>query len=188
MNIDNLQNIVSDNYNYYMKKFIYSMYVKIRGNCHYYLPPYPSTEFGATKITDNLYIGDIYSIYQKEHLRDNNITHVVSVVMGLTPPYPDEFKYLNVEAIDEIKENLLDKFNETITYIDNAINEGGTVLIHCICGVSRSVTIASAYLMYKNNWTIEQTLKFIKNKRNVANPNPSFIKQLNIFYNNYSKK
>ena len=45
----------------------YKIYSKLRGNYHYYLP-YP--EFSATKITSNLYIGDINSAYQKEHLNN----------------------------------------------------------------------------------------------------------------------
>ena len=78
-------------------KLSYSLYSRFRGNIHYYLP---YGEFSATKITDNLYVGDIHSSYQMEHLKNEGITHIVSCVMGSTPGYPDDFKYLVVNVID----------------------------------------------------------------------------------------
>ena len=164
---------------------IYTAYSKLRGNYHYYLPY--TKEFQATQITENLYIGDIYSLYQREFLKQNGITHVVSVVLGISPPYPNDFKYLTLNAIDEEKQNLIDKFDDAITFIDKAINENGKVLIHCICGVSRSVTICSAYLIYKNYYQVNEVIEMIKSKRKVANPNESFVEQLNIFYKNHSQ-
>ena len=84
------------------------------------------------------------------------------------------------------EQNLLDKFDDAITFIDKAISENGKVLIHCICGVSRSVSVASAYLIYKHDYEVNQVIEMIKSKREVANPNSSFIEQLNIFYKNYA--
>ena len=78
---------------------IYTVYSKLRGSYHYYLPY--TKEFQASKITDNLYIGDIYSLYQKDLLKKNGITHVVSVVLGITPPFPNDFKYLGLSSPSE---------------------------------------------------------------------------------------
>jgi len=163
----------------------YKIYSKLRGNYHYYLP-YP--EFSATKITSNIYIGDINSAYQKEHLNKEGITHIVSCVLGNTPGYPSDFKYLVVDVIDNEQENLTDKFEEAVHFIERAILENGKVLIHCVCGISRSVSITIAYLIYKEDMTIEEALKLIQSKRPIANPNPSFLKQLQLFYKNHGSK
>lgn len=163
-------------------KLTYSLYSRFRGNIHYYLP---YGEFSATKITDNLYIGDIHSAYQDVHLKKEGITHIVNCVMGSTPGYPDDYKYLIVNVIDNENQNLIDKFETAVNFIDKAIQENGKVLIHCVCGVSRSVSITAAYLIYKNKISAEKAIEIIKEKRDVACPNPSFMEQLKIFYKNH---
>ena len=61
------------------------------------------------------------------------------------------------------------------------------ILIHCICGVSRSVTILLAYIIKKYNYTPQYALKLVKKKRNIANPNSNFMKQLWTYYENNNK-
>ena len=65
-------------------------------------------------------------------------------------------------------------------------------MVHCICGVSRSVTLCIAYLMvYVNSNNIQSTaqnkcatmgvyeaLDYIRTKRRIARPNPGFMIQL----------
>ena len=69
---------------------------------------------------------------------------------------------------------------------------GGKALVHCIFGVSRSVTLCMAYLMmYLNSkksdnknqsipitMGVYEALDYIRTKRCIARPNPGFIKQL----------
>lgn len=55
-------------------------------------------------------------------------------------------------------------------------------MVHCHAGVSRSATIVCAYLMYKNNWSHEQALNYIREKRYRAKPNVSFLQQLEEYY------
>ena len=61
-------------------------------------------------------------------------------------------------------------------------NRGGSTLIHCFGGRSRSVTFAIAYLLWKNdnNSTnkLQETLEFIKQKRSFVKPNEGFMNQL----------
>ena len=68
---------------------------------------------------------------------------------------------------------------------------GGKALVHCIFGVSRSVTLCMAYLMMylsskKTDKNLEnpttmgvyEALDYIRTKRSIARPNPGFMKQL----------
>ena len=65
---------------------------------------------------------------------------------------------------------------------------GGKTIVHCIAGVSRSVSLCAAYLMTnfksekgiwrKGNMGAEEAVQYIQKKRRCANPNPGFMKQL----------
>lgn len=56
------------------------------------------------------------------------------------------------------------------------------ILIHCRMGVSRSTTIAAAYLMFKKRKDPAEVLKMIRAKRNIVGPNPNFQEQLRLWH------
>jgi protein-tyrosine phosphatase len=66
---------------------------------------------------------------------------------GLEPQFKDTFKYKVLKMRDSPNENISRFFNDTIKWIVTAIRNGGSVFIHCWAGVSRSSTIAIAYLI-----------------------------------------
>ena len=72
-------------------------------------------------------------------------------------------------------------FAKCIEFIHQARLNGGTVLVHCAYGVSRSVTVATAYLATVTGLPWEAVLRAIKRKRACADPNFGFRKQLGEF-------
>jgi len=52
------------------------------------------------------------------------------------------------------------------------------VFVHCSQGVSRSVTLVIAYLMWRDGHTFEQAFAAVKAARGVANPNIGFVCQV----------
>lgn len=46
--------------------------------------------------------------------------------------------------------------------ISITFNSPGTVLVHCVSGISRSATIVLAYLMIKKNQTIRDAIETIR--------------------------
>ena len=52
------------------------------------------------------------------------------------------------------------------------------VLVHCLAGMSRSVTIVIAYLLATTPMTTEEATEFVRSKRSIIRPNYGFIKQL----------
>jgi len=52
------------------------------------------------------------------------------------------------------------------------------VLVHCSQGVSRSTTIAIAYLMWKTGKSYDDMYKVVRGKRGVTSPNVGFMCQL----------
>lgn len=63
-------------------------------------------------------------------------------------------------------------------FINNAINNNENILIHCMAGISRSVSMLVYYLMKKCNLIFEDAMLLVKQSRSVSNPNRSFKKQL----------
>lgn len=66
-------------------------------------------------------------------------------------------------------------------FIDHVINSKHKVLIHCMAGVSRSVSILIYYMMKKYHLAFADALQFIQSKRKIANPNDSFKLQLKVY-------
>lgn len=102
-----------------------------------------------------------------------------------TPPLIADKNILTLEVDDHPAESLLLFFEECCTFIDSAISNpdpgdgvGGGVLVHCASGISRSVAVCCAYLMLREKISYEDALTRIRKKRNMANPNFGFQRQL----------
>ena len=59
-------------------------------------------------------------------------------------------------------------------FIERVARCRGRVLVHCISGVSRSVTLVLAHLMIKHNFTLKEAYQRIKRYRPYIVPNPGF--------------
>lgn len=57
---------------------------------------------------------------------------------------------------DTPAEDILCVLYDTFEFMDRALAEGGRVLVHCSQGVSRSATLAIAYLMWKNKGSYDE--------------------------------
>ena len=58
---------------------------------------------------------------------------------------------------------------------------GKKTIVHCIAGISRSVSLCAAYLMMYGNKKAFEAIEYIQAKRSWANPNPFFRSQLKEF-------
>lgn len=143
-----------------------------------------------TEITPNVYIGSRSSLY-KYHLFD-------IVVDMAFPGIQDvgKIENLNKKGVNVYQCNILDKndikHEEKMLNIlkriipelillykkDNSVK----ILFHCNAGVSRSVSIALAFLCsLSKDKDIGHIINLIKSKRTVANPNPSFVRAVSTF-------
>ncbi|RUS16415.1 protein-tyrosine phosphatase-like protein [Jimgerdemannia flammicorona] len=134
----------------------------------------------SNEVIPGLYIGGYAASEDLNHLKENKITHILSLG-SFTPVFPDQFSYKVIDIEDMPTENILQYFNETYEFTDTALKSGGHVLIHCIAGISRSATIVTAYLMRSQSMPVKQALAHLKAVRNVINPNSGFFTQLEIY-------
>jgi protein-tyrosine phosphatase len=130
------------------------------------------------EVADNLYVGNISTATNKELLQEKGITHVINILSQRFEPYPSDFEYMHIHAYDVINWTLIYNFQATNLFIRDALKDGGKVYIHCMCGVSRSVSVLLAYLMTQSTKSLDVLLKEVQSARPVANPNPGFITQL----------
>jgi len=144
-----------------------------------------------TQITDNIYIGNLSTSINYDILEKNGITHMISAMQYFSPSYPDKISYLHVNSYDWEEYDISHHFQETNIFIKNAIQNNGKIFIHCLRGVSRSVSIALAYLMtldefYNHEFNVEENYKhilnYIQKKRPISLPNSQFETQIIKFY------
>ena len=130
------------------------------------------------EVADNLYVGNISTATNKELLQEKGITHIINILSHRFEPYPSDFEYMHIHAYDVINWTLIYNFQATNLFIRDALKDGGKVYIHCMCGVSRSVSVLLAYLMTQSTKSLDVLLKEVQSAIPVANPNPGFITQL----------
>ena len=134
---------------------------------------------GFDKVDDKLFVGDFTGANDQAQLLDARISAVVQAVPAILSDarFPG-INYLNVPVDDSPTENISRYLPEAIAFIQAAHNEGQNVLVHCAAGISRSSTVACAYLMVKHNMDFDSTLKYVRQSRPIATPNAGFQQQL----------
>src|SRR5437868_13508415 len=156
----------------YTRKSYYATY--IYGLCRGLAQPYISTTSNINHIEDGVYIGDIASASKVKELKTLGITHIITAVLGVSPSFPGEFTYLNIPIMDVESENIIPYLDQTTRFIDDALANEGKVLVHCVCGVSRSAAIVTAWLMKRHGKGVDETIELIKAQRGCVDPNSSF--------------
>ena len=123
--------------------------------------------------------------YNYHALKENGITHIISLDSRAYCLWPDEFHCLHITELEDNQklENSIDQyFPQTLPFIDDALASGGGVLVHCWAGKSRSSSIVAAYLIKHKHLTRDEALEQIRVSRPQAKPNPLYMTQLDELY------
>lgn len=146
------------------------------GNQFYVMDFKPDTQVG--EIRPYLCLGSADVTGNSDLLLSMGVTHILNVSTIKMENFPDTFIYHNVPLLDIPQENLLIKLKECFEFIDSSRSSDGKVLVHCMAGISRSASVAIAYLMKQSGMTFDEALEEVKKYRPCANPNEGFKKQL----------
>ncbi|KAL7734951.1 hypothetical protein ACLKA6_011217 [Drosophila palustris] len=128
-------------------------------------------------VLPGLYVGNYRDSKDHQQLEKFKISHIIAIHDSPRRLLPDKH-YLCVMASDTPDQNLSQYFSVCNDFIHAARLREGNVLIHCLAGMSRSVTVAVAYIMTATHLNWKEALKVVRAGRAVANPNTGFQTQL----------
>ncbi|XP_042216162.1 protein phosphatase Slingshot homolog 1-like isoform X2 [Homarus americanus] len=136
-------------------------------------------------------LGDSDTALSTQEIKDLGITHILNAAQGhnntaydgyvsTSPSYYAKLKglkYYGIPALDMPGFYIKPYLRDAADFINGALKQGGRVLVHCQCGISRSAALVVGFLMLKRNMNVQTALATIKKKRNVF-PNQGFLSQL----------
>jgi len=150
-----------------------------------------------SEIRPYLFLGGIGS-RNKAAIKANNIKHIVNVANCEKLKKRRGVKETHIMLDDCAKSDLKAHFIATADLIrchrDNSASktdtcwlstalhprreEGGTVLVHCAAGISRSVSLVLAYLVMHEDMSLNEAYQLVKSRRTIIRPNNGFWTQL----------
>ncbi|KAA0724213.1 Dual specificity protein phosphatase 8 [Triplophysa tibetana] len=142
-------------------------------------PCLPVANVGPTQILPHLYLGSQKDVLNKDLMAQNGITYVLNA--SNTCPKPDfitESHFMRIPVNDNYCEKLLPWLDKTNEFIDKAKVSNCRVIVHCLAGISRSATIAIAYIMKTMGLSSDDAYRFVKDRRPSISPNFNFLGQL----------
>ncbi|CAL8111364.1 unnamed protein product [Orchesella dallaii] len=154
-----------------------------------------------TKVLPYLYVGNAKDSTNCKLLRELGIGYILSVTTNspfststtsysshyssnnnnnnhLEQHQSSEFRKMQIPVSDNLCENLSTYFDAAYEFIEEARKTGTKVLIHCQAGISRSPTIAIAYIMKHINLSTLDAYALVQKERRIISPNLNFMGQL----------
>ena len=142
-------------------------------------------ENDINKITDTIYLGNMDAAFNIKKLKNLGIRKVLTVMSAFGNHYPENtFIHKTIDITDDYNSNIIRYFKDCLLFIDGY----DKVFVHCAAGMSRSPTVVIAYLMWKQKLSLNNAIKFVKNKRPEISPNLNFMRQLQLFQELLIKK
>uniref|UniRef100_A0AAQ5X830 protein-serine/threonine phosphatase n=1 Tax=Amphiprion ocellaris TaxID=80972 RepID=A0AAQ5X830_AMPOC len=131
-----------------------------------------------TEIFDHVFLGSEWNASNLEELQKSGVQYILNVTREIDNFFPGVFEYHNIRVYDEEATDLLAYWNDTYKFISRAKKAGSKCLVHCKMGISRSAATVIAYAMKEYGWDLKKAFDYVKERRTVTKPNPSFMRQL----------
>ena len=121
-------------------------------------------------IVDGVYVGDVNAARNPP----KNVDKIVCCAIehkNYTGKRPEDYLYIPLEDNGNAAD--CDLFYRNIpvvvNFIDNAVESGENTLVHCHMGISRSCSMALAYILSENDtMTVDQGVNYIIKRRPAA--------------------
>lgn len=142
-------------------------------------PAGPDIEsYPPSRVLPFLYVGNARDAGDTSLLRGLGVSKVLNVTLQAAGPEPQGIAYRQLPASDSGQQNIKQYFEEAFSFIEEARKTNCAVLVHCQAGVSRSPTIAIAYIMKHRGLSMIEAYKLVKSARSIISPNLNFMGQL----------
>jgi dual specificity MAP kinase phosphatase len=144
------------------------------------VPTPNSTQLFPVEVVPYLFLGNAKNSADLECLYKNGIKYILNVTPNVPNTFENTstFKYLQIPITDHWSENLSAFFPKAIAFIDEARSQNSGVLVHCLAGISRSVTVVVAYLMHSLKLSLNDAYDYVKRCKPNISPNFNFMGQL----------
>ncbi|XP_059095961.1 uncharacterized protein LOC131890600 [Tigriopus californicus] len=142
-----------------------------------------------------LFVGGYKASINKTFLINNQVCLIVntcpSLPLTMGSKYVKQLKNRNEDSSLNFRELTIDwqdsatqiislsEITDTYKIIGDTLKTGESALIHCAQGKSRSVILAMGFLIFSGVClSVDEALQWMKDKRQMSEPNPVFILQL----------
>ena len=134
------------------------------------------------EVTPHLFMSGYHSAKNLDCLKKHQISHVVNLTSQHCPNlHSREIEYSSFVISDRANFDLLSILDRIITIVQEKIEQGHRVLIHCKMGVSRAPSIVLAFLIKKMKMTYEAAFENLQKINSKISPNLGFLIQLQQF-------
>ncbi|EFJ17729.1 hypothetical protein SELMODRAFT_113946, partial [Selaginella moellendorffii] len=134
---------------------------------------------GMRQVREWLYIGNADDAGSFVSGSRHGFTHILTLAPVCLGDGCNFIKVI-VPLVDEESQDIAQVLRECLGFIDRGVEEG-IVLVHCIGGFSRSASVVTAYLMWKEGLGMDEALESLRRCKEGIRPNAGFIKQLREF-------
>eukprot|EP01063_Lacrimia_lanifica_P020274 TRINITY_DN27606_c0_g1_i1.p1 TRINITY_DN27606_c0_g1~~TRINITY_DN27606_c0_g1_i1.p1 ORF type:complete len:701 (+),score=145.98 TRINITY_DN27606_c0_g1_i1:90-2192(+) len=128
------------------------------------------------KIVENVYLGSLRSAQDPRIYQELSIEYLATIGRELTVVLSDTMRHIQCNVDDLEKSDLTQIFDTAHTFIDEAVSNSKTVLVHCFKGQSRSATIVITWLMKTKRLTRDEAYALVKAQRPMIDPNKGFMR------------
>lgn len=145
---------------------------------------FKDTQFADEIIDGQIWLGDSSDAKNIEAIQKRNITNIIncaSTEISVVYPSKELFNVLKIDATDNSRYNLLDiHLQKCLNFFDVSLKQKkGRLLIHCMAGMNRSVTILIAYMITVNeDMDLLKAIQFVCKRRAWILTNEGFKRQL----------
>lgn len=132
-----------------------------------------------SQINDRIFIGSELAAANYGTIKKHDISHIINMAADGANNY-DHYgvKIVQIHLMDGefAPVGLFESAANLLNDLIKADTDG--ILIHCLAGVSRSVTVVLSYLMLHCDMSFYDALKFIEQSRPVASPHPKLVRSI----------
>ena len=142
----------------------------------------------AHKIEPNIYLGGMDAVESKPFMDK----HEIGAVLNCSTDIPfishtTSITKARISVHDDLSifsiRSFYNQIPEAVRFIDRCLQQHIPILIHCRCGMQRSVSILASYFMWRDDLTVDQAIHKISSIRKLSSfPVCNFRIALDMWY------
>lgn len=113
-------------------------------------------------VTPFICIGDREEAANKTKLISLGVTHVLNAAAQLPNYHEEHFLYHHVTILDADDADIKPFFEDAFEFIDDARRANTRCFVHCVAGVSRSVTLVVAYMVSRMRMSLVDAMNVVR--------------------------